>query len=150
MNRNLTPDPGRGTASPAEPTDVPMAAIARKRPVTMIVFSLVAYLLTVVTAALAPRLLAPGGALEVFLLVPMLTTLLMVCIIYWVYRTSDEYIRQRILKCAALTGGILAFSTVGYFCLERLGHPPLSMIVVNLYGWAVFMVLILWVLSRAR
>ena len=63
---------------------------------------------------------------------------------------SDEYVRNRILKCAALTGVILAFSTLGYFCLEVLGHVRLSMIWVNLYGWAVFIVPLLWVLYRAR
>ncbi len=62
--------------------------------------------------------------------------LLVVCIIFWVYLASDEYVRHRILNCAALTGVIMAFSTLGYFCLEMLGYARLSMIVVNLYGWA--------------
>jgi hypothetical protein len=31
-----------------------------------------------------------------------------------------------------------------------LGYARLSIIVVNLYGWAVFTVLMLWVLHRAR
>jgi hypothetical protein len=45
---------------------------------------------------------------------------------------------------------ILAFSTLGYYCLERLGYPHLSMIVVNLYGWTIFTLLMLWVLYRAK
>jgi formate/nitrite transporter FocA (FNT family) len=81
---------------------------------------------------------------------PLLTLLLVIGIVYFVYRASDEYIRHRILKSAALTGVILAFSTAAYFGLERLGYPRLSMIVVNLYGGAVFSILLLWVLYRAR
>ena len=119
-------------------------------PVIGIICSLWTYLCTLVMAAVAPRYLAAGRTREFVLLMPMLTTLLVVCIIYWVYRASDEYIRHRILKCAALTGVLLAFSTLGYFCLERLGYPHLSMIAVNLYGWSVFTVLIVWVLYRAR
>jgi hypothetical protein len=119
-------------------------------PVVGIISSLWAYLCTLCMAALAPRYLAPGGTRNLLLLLPVLTTLLVVSVIYWVYRASDEYIRHRILKCAALTGMILAFSTLGYFCLERVGLPPLSMITVNLYGWSIFTMLILWVLYRAR
>jgi hypothetical protein len=119
-------------------------------PVKAILFSLWAYLCTLIMAAVAPRYLAPGRTREFVLLLPLLALLLVVCITYWVYRGSDEYIRHRILKCAALTGVILAFSTLGYFCLERVGYPPLSMIVVNLYGWSVFTILMLWVLYRAR
>ncbi len=119
-------------------------------PVMAILFSLWVYLCTLVMAAVAPRYLAAGHTREFVLLLPLLTLLLVVCIIYWVYRASDEYIRHRILKCAAITGVILAFSTLGYFCLERLGYPQLSMIVVNLYGWSVFTILMLWVLYRAR
>ncbi|HEY4342059.1 MAG TPA: hypothetical protein VGM97_19100 [Steroidobacteraceae bacterium] len=119
-------------------------------PVLAILLSLWVYLCTLVMAALAPRYLATGRTREFLLLLPLLTLLVVVCITYWVYRASDEYIRHRILKCAALTGVILAFSTLGYFCLERLGFPQLSMIVVNLYGWSLFTMLMLWVLYRAR
>jgi hypothetical protein len=119
-------------------------------PVLAILLSLWAYLCTLVMAAVAPHYLAAGGTREFVLLLPLLTLLLVVCITYWVYRASDEYIRHRILKCAAVTGVIVAFSTLGYFCLERLGYPQLSMIVVNLYGWSVFTILMLWVLYRAR
>ncbi len=119
-------------------------------PVLAILLSLWAYLCTLVMAAVAPRYLAAGNTREFVLLLPLLILLLVVCITYGVYRASDEYIRHRILKCAAITGVILAFSTLGYFCLERLGYPQLSMIVVNLYGWSVFTILMLWVLYRAR
>ena len=138
--------------SPATPVDRALAEVNRfyTLPVVGILCSLWAYLCTVVMAAVAPRYLAAGGTREFVLLLPMLTALLVVCIIYWVYLASDQYIRHRILKCAALTGVIMAFSTLGYFCLEMLGYARLSMIVVNLYGWAVFTVLMLWVLYRAR
>jgi hypothetical protein len=119
-------------------------------PVMAILLSLWAYLCTLIMAAVAPRYLAAGHTREFVLLLPLLVLLLVVCITYGVYRASDEYIRHRILKCAALTGVILAFSTLGYFCLERVGYPQLSMIVVNLYGWSVFTILMLWVLYRAR
>ena len=134
------------------PTATPVAAAPRfyTLPVTGILLSLWAYLCTLVMAEVAPHYLAAGRTRDLILLLPLLTLLLVVCVIYWVYRASDEYIRHRILRCAALTGVILAFSTLGYFCLERLGYPQLSMIVVNLYGWSVFAVLMLWVLYRAR
>jgi hypothetical protein len=119
-------------------------------PVVAILSGLWTYLCTVVMAAVAPRYLAAGGTREFVVLLPLLTALLVVCIIFWVYLASDEYIRHRILKCAALTGVVMAFSTLGYFCLEMLGYARLSMIVVNLYGWVVFTVLMLWVLYRAR
>ena len=119
-------------------------------PVRGIIASLWVYLTSLVMAAIAPRYLAAGGTRQAVLLLPLLTTLLVVAILYWIYRASDAAIRHRILKCAALTGIILAFSTLGYFCLERLGYPQLSMIVVNLYGWSLFTILILGVLYRAR
>ena len=108
------------------------------------------YLACLYTAAMAPRILASGGLREVVVLaLPLLTLLLLVCIIYSVYRASDEYLRHRILVCCA-HGVILAFSASLYFSLERLGLPQLSMMVVILYGWAVFTGLLLWVLYRSR
>jgi hypothetical protein len=153
----INPDsvPGASPPPPSGPTTPVDRALAKVNrfyslPVVGILCSLWAYLCTVVMAAVAPRYLAAGGTRELVLLLPLLTALLVVCIIFWVYLASDEYVRHRILKCAALTGVIMAFSTLGYFCLEMLGHARLSMIVVNLYGWAVFTVLMLWVLYRAR
>jgi len=145
-------DTPENSSSAPSAVSVPAAAVTRfyTLPVTGILLSLWAYLCTLVMAAVAPRYLATGRTREFLLLLPLLTLLLVVCVIYWVYRASDEYIRHRILKCAALTGVLLAFSTLGYFCLERLGYPQLSMIVVNLYGWSVFTLLMLGVLYRAR
>ena len=97
-----------------------------------------------------PRYITDARARQFVLLLPLGVLLLVVCVAYWVYRASDAAIRHRILKCAALTGVLLAFSTLGYFCLELLGYPQLSMIVVNLYGWSIFTLLTLSVLYRAR
>ena len=83
-------------------------------------------------------------------LFPLLTLALHVFITHSIYRASDEYVRRRILQCAALAAVILAFATTGYFCLERLGYPHLSMIAVNLLGWSLFIVMMIWVRYRAR
>jgi hypothetical protein len=119
--------------------------------VTGVLGGLFAYLATVATVPFGVHFLAADGARQLVVVVlPMLTAVLLVSIIFLIYVASDEYVRNRILKCAALTGVIMAFSTLGYFCLEMLGHARLPMIVVNLYGWAVFTILLLWVLCRAR
>jgi hypothetical protein len=120
------------------------------RPAVGILFGLWNYLCCLFVAVMASRILG-GFTLEfVVLTLPLLTLLLLVGIIYFVYRASDEYLRLHILKAAALTGVILAFSASVYFCLEQLGLARLSMSVVIVYGWAVFTTLVLWVLYRAR
>ena len=138
---------------PAAPDNQLLDQAKRSYPMRMvfIVVGLWAYLCTVAVAAFAPHLLAADGARQlVVVAVPMLTALLLVCSVVLAYLASDEYVRHRILKCVALAGVVLAFSTLGYFCLEVLGHARLSMIWVNLYGWAVFIIPLLWVLYRAR
>ena len=71
-------------------------------------------------------------------------------LVYWVYRDCDEYIRLRILKCAAITAIVVVFSTLGYFLLELCGFPRLSMIAVNLVGWSVFNLQMIYVLFMSR
>ncbi|HTV77792.1 MAG TPA: hypothetical protein VMF03_06015 [Steroidobacteraceae bacterium] len=115
-----------------------------------ILCSLWTYLCALGVAMVAPRYLAPDTRNFVVVVLPLLTGVLVVGIIFMAYVASDEYVRRRILRCAALTGVIVAFSTLGYFCLEMLGYARLSMIVVNLYGWAVFTALLMWILYRAR
>jgi hypothetical protein len=109
------------------------------------------YLCTLVLAATVAWFF-PLGSLRVLVvgLVPLLTLVLNVFITCSVYRASDEYIRLRILKCAAFTGVILMFGTLGYFCLEQFGYPRLSMIVVNVVGWSFFNLLLIGVRFRAR
>ena len=113
-------------------------------------YSLWAYLCTLGLAGLAYFLLKPGSIRTTLILTPVLTAVLIVGVTHFVYRASDEYIRQRILKAIAATAAIVAFATLGYFCLELFGYPRQSMIVVNLFGWAVFSVLLLYVILRSR
>jgi hypothetical protein len=153
---NPDPFPGAGPPLRRGPTPSPdttqdQVKRSYSKRVVFIVASVWAYLAAVLMAAFAPHLLAADGARQLVVVgVPMLTLLLLVFAVFIAYLASDAYVRNRILKCAALTGIILAFSTLGYSCLEVLGHARLSMIVVNLYGWAIFIIPLLWVLYRAR
>ncbi len=148
MNNPLNPQPRLDTLL----TTVGGGRMTRSytRPAVGILFSLWTYLCCLFVADMAPRVL--GGATRDFvvLALPLLTLLLLLGIITFVYRASDEYIRHRILTAAALTGVILSFGASVIFCLERLGLPHLSMLVGILFGWAVFTSLVLWVLYRAR
>jgi uncharacterized membrane protein len=120
------------------------------RPTSAYLLSFWAYLVTVVIAMVWSRYFPQGRMREVVFLMPLLTLLLIVGVNYWIYRASDEYLRLRILKCAALTGVLLAFATLGYAYLEQLGYPHLSMIVVNVGGLSLFIVQMVWVRYRAR
>lgn len=120
-------------------------------PTASILVSFGTFLAALLIAVVVRRFFAPGGTRELVVIsLPLLTLLLHVGVLYFVYRASDEYLRQRILKCAALAGVMLAFGTVANFCLEQLDRPHLSMLVVNLCGWSLFVVLMLWVRRRAR
>ena len=44
----------------------------------------------------------------------------------------------------------IAFGTLTYFVMELLGFPRLSMIVVNLFGWSIFNLLMIYVITRSR
>jgi hypothetical protein len=44
----------------------------------------------------------------------------------------------------------VGFCTLGYFFLELLGFPRLSMLAVNLLGWSVFNLQMVFVIIRAR
>ena len=115
-----------------------------------ILYSLWAYLCTLGMAGLALAFMPKGNTQTALLLLPLLTTLLLICITYWIYRACDEYLRLKILRCVARTAVFAAFATLGYFCLELMGYPRQSMIVVNLVCWAVFSLQLLIVLYRAR
>ena len=84
------------------------------------------------------------------MLTPVLTALLCVSVAYWLYRDCDEYIRLRLLEAVAATGIIVGFCTLAYFFLELLGFPHVSMLWVNLLGWSVFNVQMLFVILRSR
>lgn len=109
-----------------------------------------AYVVTLIVVGVAIPFYPAPGMRKVLASLPLLTLLLLVGVTYFVYRASDEYQRLRILKCAAITGVLLAFGTTGYFCLEQLGYPHLSVIIVNLCGWSIFLILMLWVRSSAQ
>ncbi len=120
-------------------------------PTTMILLSYWTFLVGLGVAAVVARFFMPGSVREVVVItLPLVTLLLHVGTTYLVYRACDEYLRLRILRCATAAAVVLAFAAVADFCLERLGHPYLSMSVLNLCGWSLFIVLMLWVRHRAR
>jgi hypothetical protein len=91
-----------------------------------------------------------GSTRTALILTPILPALLIVAVAYWVYQACDEYVQSRILKCVAITGIIVAFCTLGYFVLELFGLPRLSMLWVNLLGWSIFDLQMLYVIFRSR
>src|SRR5665213_4051469 len=108
-------------------------------PTTAILLSYWTFLVGLGLAAVVSRFFMPGSVREVLVITLLLLTLLLnVGTTYLVYRACDEYLRQRILKCAAAAAVMLAFAAVADFCLERLGRPYLSMSVLNLCGWSLF------------
>ena len=93
----------------------------------------------------------PQGSIRTaLLLTPILPALLIVAVAYWVYQSCDEYVRSRILQCIAITAVIVAFCTSSYFVLELFGLPRLSMVWINLLGWSIFNLQMLFVILRSR
>jgi hypothetical protein len=80
----------------------------------------------------------------------VLTALLCLAVAYWLYHASDEYIRARLLRCVAVTAIVVAVCTLGYFVLELVGFPRVSMLWINLLGWSVFNLQMLYVMFRSR
>jgi hypothetical protein len=115
-----------------------------------ILFGQWAYWCTLVMAAWSYVHIPPGTIRTTIILTPLLPAFLIVAIAHWIYQACDEFIRLRILRCLVLTAAIVAFSTLGYFFLELFGSPRLSMIVVNLFGWSVFNLLMIYVIVRSR
>ena len=81
---------------------------------------------------------------------PVLLALLIVANAYWIYEACDEFIRLRILKCVVVTAIVVAASTLGYFFMELLGFPRLSMLAIHLFGLSVFNLSMLYVVIRSR
>jgi hypothetical protein len=115
-----------------------------------VVFSQWAYWSTLAVAAWSYWHLPHGSIRATLILTPILPALLVVAASYWIYQACDEYIRFRILYVTAITAIVLAASTFSYFVLELFSFPRLSMIVVNLLGWSVFNLLLLYVVFRSR
>src|ERR1700680_1264550 len=100
-----------------------------------------AYCSTLAVAAWSYRHIPQGSIRTTLILTPILPAFLIVAVAYW----SDEFIRLRILRCLVLTAISVAFGTLGYFFLELFGFPRLSMLAVNLFGWSIFNLLMLYV-----
>jgi|SRR5581483_1095730 len=109
-----------------------------------------AYWCSLAIAGLSMTYIPPGSVRTTVMLTPVLTALLCVSVTYWLYTDCDEYIRLRILRCAAVTAIIVAFCTLGYFFLELLGFPRSSMLWPNVLGWSVFNLQMLFVILRSR
>jgi hypothetical protein len=109
-----------------------------------------AYWCALFLSAYSYRGLPAGSIRTACILTPVLPALLVVSITYWIYDACDEFIRLRILKCVIITAIIVASCTLGYFFLELFGFPRLSMLAVNLFGWSVFNLLLLYVIIRSR
>jgi hypothetical protein len=109
-----------------------------------------AYWCSLASAAMSVTFIPPGSVRTLVILTPTLTALLCVFIAYWLYRQSDEYIQLRLLRCVTITAIVVMFCTLGYFFMELFGFPHVSLLWVNLLGWSVFNVQLLFVVLRAR
>lgn len=110
-----------------------------------------AYWTVLAMAAWGWRYMPAGSTIRAsFILIPVLLALLIVDNAYWIYAACDEFIRLRILKCVVITAIAVAACTLGYFFMELFGFPRLSMLAVNLFGWSVFNLSMLYVIIRSR
>jgi len=108
------------------------------------------YWCTLGMAAWSYAYMPQGSTRTALILTPILPALLIVAVAYWVYQACDEYVRSRILKCIVTTAVIVAFCTLSYFVLEMFGLPRLSMVWINLLGWSIFNLQMLYVILRSR
>ena len=108
------------------------------------------YWVTLGIAAWSYAYMPQGSTRSALILTPILPTLLILATAYWVYKACDEYIRARILKSVAITAAVVALSTSSYFILELFGFPRLSMLWINLLGWSIFNLQMLYVIIRSR
>ena len=109
-----------------------------------------AYWTTLAMSWWAWRYFPAGAVRDSLVLIPVLLAMLIAANAYWVYDACDEFIRLRILKCVVVTAMVVSACTLGYFFLELLGFPHLSLLVVNLFGWSVFNLLMLYVIKRSQ
>ncbi len=101
-------------------------------------------------AAWSYRYMPEGSIRNTLILTPVLPALMVVASAYWIYEACDEFIRLMLLKCVVITAIAVAIFTLGYFFLELFGFPRLSMLAVNLFGWSVFNLLMVYVIIRSR
>src|SRR5215470_10867609 len=109
-----------------------------------------AYWSSLVVAVWGYAYMPQGSIRTVLILTPILPALLIVATAYWVYRACDEYVRARILTAVAYTAAIVACATLSYFVLELFGFPRVSMLWINLIGWSLFNLQMLYVIFRSR
>ena len=109
-----------------------------------------AYWTTLAAAAWGWRYVPAGAIRSSLVSIPVLLAVLIAANAYWIYDACDEYIRLRILKCVVVTAIVVASCTLGYFFMELLGFPRLSMLAVNLFGWSVFNLSMLYVITRSQ
>jgi hypothetical protein len=108
------------------------------------------YWCSLALAIVSYRYYPPSSTRTLVVLTPVLPALLIVAVTYWVYQDCDEYIRFRILRSVAITAIVVAFGTLAWFILELFGYPRLSALWVNLVGWSLFNVQMLYILFRSR
>jgi hypothetical protein len=113
-------------------------------------FSQWAYWWSLVIAALSVSYIPPGSLRNAVMLVPVLTTTLCVAVAYWLYQACDEFVRLKLLKGATFTAVVIAVCSLGYFFLELLGLPRLSMVWVGVLGWGTFSLQLLLVVHRSQ
>lgn len=115
-----------------------------------VAYSQWAYWCSIVVAALSVIYIPPGSVRSAVLLTPILTACLCLAFSYWLYKASDEFVRSRLLMCVAVTAVVVASCSLGYFLLELVGFPRLSMLWINLLGWSVFNLQVLNAIYRSR
>jgi hypothetical protein len=109
-----------------------------------------AYWCSLAAAVLSLSYLPPGSIRIAVMLTPVLTAVLCVATTWWCYEACDEYLRARIQRGVTATSIVVAGATLSYFILELFGFPRLSMLWVNLFGWSVFNLQMLFVIYRSR
>lgn len=109
-----------------------------------------AYWCSLVIAAMSAIYIPPGSMRTMVILLPIVTALFCVTVMYWLYKECDEYLQLRLLKSVCLAAAVVSFATLCYFFLELAGYPKLSMVWVNLLGWSVLNLRVLSVLFRSK
>ena len=109
-----------------------------------------AYWWSLAGALLGVTYVPPGSMRNLVIVTPALTAVLCIAASFWLYEACDEYQKARILRAITRTAIIVAASTLAWFFLELMGFPRLSMLWVNLAGWSIFNLQMLFVIFRSR
>ncbi len=109
-----------------------------------------AYWCSLAGALLSVHFLPPGGGRLIVIAATALTAALCVAASYWLYEACDEYLRVRLLRAVTRTAVIVAAGTLIGFILELYGAGRFSLLWVNLAGWSVFNLQVLFVILRSQ